>query len=372
MGETGGLRPVNIADFEALAQAALDPLVWDFYAAGADDELTARENATAYRKIRLRPRFLIDIERIDTTTTVLGQEIGLPILIGPTNGQRLAHPDAELGMANAASAAGTIMVCSTMASYRIDELTATTDAPIWFQLYAGHSHAFTEHLVREAEAAGCRGLVVTIDTTGNERRERLIRRGGALTATWPREAWPANLHRTTFATPIFDAATLEYEDVRLTWKDVTWLRSLTTMPLLLKGVMTHEDAETALDYGVDGLIVSNHGGRMLDGTLPTIEALPEVVEAVGGKIDILVDGGVRRGTDVVKALALGAKAVLIGRPALWGLAVGGQAGVSQLLGILAAELEAAMAQIGCPTIASIDRSRIQRSPEDRHSCQSRT
>jgi 4-hydroxymandelate oxidase len=344
---------INLADVEALAREKLaGSTAWDYYEGGAEDEYAIAENCAAFRRIKLRPRVLVDVATRDLSTEVLGQHITLPVLLGPTALQRMAHPDAELATARAAAAAGTIGVFSTEAHYSIRETAAATEGPLWFQLYCYASREVTARLIANAEAAGCRALVVTVDASYDPRRERHLRRPLVI----PPEVAFGNLIEAglsggrdrNHATPM----------PALTWADLAWLRSTTRMSILLKGIMTGEDAALAVEHGVDGVIVSNHGGRQIDGTLASIEMLSEVVAQVGGRTEVLVDGGIRRGTDVLKALALGAKAVLIARPYLWGLAVGGEAGVRQVLEMLRAEIDCAMAQLGVAAVKSIDRSLV--------------
>ncbi len=353
------MQPINLADFEALAHHRLTPLAWDYFAGGAEDEYTVADNCAAFRRIKLRPRVLVDSPQRDLTTEVLGQPVSLPVLLAPTSHQRLAHPDAEVATAAAASAAGTIAVLGTGNHCAVEE--AAQGHAFWFQLYCYESRAITERIIRRAEAAGCRALVITADATFPPRRERHIRSNFAL----PPEVELRNLQGVGLQDHLLQpehggmpAFVASLRNMLLTWDEIDWMRSITTTPIVLKGVMTAEDAALAVEHGVDAIIVSNHGGRQVDGTLATIEALPEIAERVGGQIEILLDGGIRRGTDVLKALALGAKAVLIGRPYLWGLAVGGEAGVRQVIELLRDEIESAMAQLGQPDVKRIGRSLV--------------
>ena len=276
----------------------------------------------------------------------------MPVMLGPTTHQRLAHPDAELATARAASAMQTIAVCATETHFPISKIAEAASYPLWFQLYCCHSRSATERLVRKAEAAQCRALVVTVDATYEPRRERLMRTPFML---------PDTISLGNFVDIGLQGDPNQQDDVQflaITWSDIAWLRKVTALPIILKGIMTAEDAQLAVEHGVEGVVVSNHGGRQLDGTLPTVEALPEIVEAVDHKIEVYLDGGIRRGTDVIKAIALGAKAVLLGRAYLWGLAVAGQQGVESILGIVKSEIDCAMAQLGCRLLADIDRSVI--------------
>ncbi len=337
------METINISDYEVLARACMEPANWDFYAGGSDDEVTLRANRTAFERIRLRPRVLVDVNVCDVRTTVLGTPVSMPILIAPTAYHGLAHPEAECATAQAAGEAGTLMIASTVSNRSMEEIAAVTSSPLWFQLYTFGGWQSSEMLVRRAEAAGFRAIVLTVDLPRLARRERDIRNNFNL----PSRLREANLT---------DENVAEETPFSLTWESLDWLRGLTTLPILLKGILTAEDAKLAVEHGIEGIIVSNHGGRQLDTTLASIEALPEVVEAVAGRCEIYMDGGIRRGTDVLKALALGARAVLVGRPILWGLVANGATGVRHVLELLRAELELAMVLSGRPTIASIDRS----------------
>ncbi|HLW02111.1 MAG TPA: alpha-hydroxy acid oxidase [Ktedonobacterales bacterium] len=358
------MDPINLHDYERLAQGLLDPAVWDTYAQGSEDEVTLQANRSAFAAVRLRPRVLVDVRACDLTTTVLGTSIRLPVLIAPTSVHRLAHPEGEKATARAARAAGTVLVASTLSSYSLEEIAAAADgSPLWFQFYMYRDRGLTRHMLERIKSAGYRALVLTVDApyVANRERDRYNQfslpeqfQFGNFVGSGYREEGAAAL------TPITWQNRGERE--MLTWDAIPWLRSLTSLPILLKGVLTAEDAARAVDVGIDGLIVSNHGGRQLDGVMSTIEALPEVVEAVDGRCEVYMDGGIRRGTDILKALALGARAVLIGRPVFWGLAAGGEAGVRDVLRILADELLLAMRLAGCPTIASIDRSLVKITP----------
>jgi 4-hydroxymandelate oxidase len=356
--------PINIADYEALAAEHLTPMVWDYYRGGSDDEQTLRANREGFGRLRLRPRVLVDVSHVSRATTVLGADISSPILIAPTAYHGLAHPEGECETARGASAAGALMVVSTMANRSLEEVAEAATCPLWFQLYVYRDRTLSEHLVRRAEAAGYRALVLTVDTARLGRRERDMRNGFGL---------PPHLHMGNFegaareqpgqepgtsGLAVYATALL---DDSLTWEALDWLRSVTRLPIVVKGILTAEDAALAVEHGAQAIIVSNHGGRQLDGAVATIEALPEVVAAVGGRVDVYMDGGIRRGVEALKALALGARAVLVGRPVLWGLAANGQRGVAHALELLNAELELAMALAGCPSLAAVGPSLV-RSP----------
>lgn len=339
------MEPVNVSEYEALARARMKPEEWDFYAGGSNDEVTLRSTRAAFEHIRLRPRVLVDISKCDLRTTVLGTGVSMPILVAPTAFHGLAHTEGECETARAAGDMGTLMVASTTSNRSIEEIAAAASGPLWFQLYTYGGFEISASLVRRAESAGYRAIVLTVDLPRLGRRERDIRNSFNL---------PSRLFEGNFVG-------LEIPDdtfVTLTWESIAWLRGVTSLPIVIKGILTAEDAQLAVEHGVDGIVVSNHGGRQLDTTLPAIEALPEVVEAAAGRCEVYMDGGIRRGTDVLKALAIGARAVLLGRPVLWGLAVNGETGVRHVLAMLRDELELAMALSGRPTLASIDRSLV--------------
>jgi 4-hydroxymandelate oxidase len=352
---------VNLFELERLAQEKLAQPAFDYYISGANDEITVRENHAAYERIRLAPRMLVDVTKRDTSTTVLGQNISMPIMIAPTAFQRMAHPDGELASTKAAGRAGTIMTLSTLANSSIEDVAAAATGALWFQLYVYKDRQVTASLVKRAEAAGFKAIVLTVDSPLLGRRERDVKNRFQL----PANLSVANLCAdglSELPTDIPDSGLAAYiaclYDTGLTWKDVDWLRSITKLPILLKGILRADDARLALEHGANGIIVSNHGGRQLDTAPATISALPAIVEAVGDKAEIYIDGGVRRGTDVMKALALGARAVLVGRPILWGLALDGEEGALYALELLRQELDLAMALAGCPSLAAITRDLI--------------
>ncbi len=331
--------PINVDEYAAMALRAMDATIWDMYMGGSDDERTLEANRAALSALRLRPRYMVDVGQIDLTTTVVGTPLPMPILIAPTSLHRLAHPEGESATARGAGAVPTIYTVSTLASQSIEEIAAAATGPLWFQLYCFKDRGLTTSLIQRAEHAGYRAIVLTIDAQRIGNRERDVRNGFHL---------PPGVDFANLTDPSRQQVTWATRGERemLTWDVIDWIRAQTKLPLLLKGIMTEEDAAIAAAYGVDGIIVSNHGGRQLDTTLATIEALPEIVEAVAGRCEVLMDGGIRRGTDIMKALALGASAVLIGRPVLWGLAARGAAGVQHVLEILRDELELSMALAG--------------------------
>jgi 4-hydroxymandelate oxidase len=342
--------PLNVWEYERLAEQRLDPAAYGYFAGGAGDEVTLRENVEAFGRLALRPRVLADVSGVSTAATVLGQKVSMPILIAPVAFQRLAHPDGEVAAARAAARAGTIYCLSTVATAGPADI---TEGVRWFQLYVFKDRGFTEELVRRAVDAGFSAILLTADTPHLGRRERDHRTG----FTIPAELVPS-LAGHDLLTPEQTFASMADD---LTWRDVEWLTSLSGLPVLVKGVLTREDALLACESGAAGIAVSNHGGRQLDGVPATIQALPEVVEAVAGRVPVLLDGGIRRGTDVIKALALGAQAVLAGRPFIWGLAVDGEPGVSAVLELLRAELELALALLGCRSPAEVTSGYVQRS-----------
>lgn len=357
------MEPINLFEFENLARARMETSAWDYYQSGAEDEATLRENRAAFARIKLRPRMLTGAGECDTRLTLLGAELTLPVLVAPAAYQKLAHPQGEAEMARGAGGAGTIMAVSTFGTVALEEVAAAATGPLWFQLYAYRDRGLTESLVKRAEAVGCRALVLTVDAPYLGRRERDIRNGFGL---------PPGMIVANFAGLVLedqpgvapgesglDIYLSTNIDPTLTWEAVDWLRSITRLPVLVKGILTAEDAREAVAHGAAGIIVSNHGGRQLDGAVAAIEALPEVVDAVAGRAVVLMDGGVRRGTDVLKALSIGANATLIGRPALWALAANGAAGVERVFALLREELRLAMALSGCKTVADIGRSLVK-------------
>jgi len=353
---------MNLLDLEALARERLGKGVFDYIAGGADDEVTMRRNREDFERIALRPRYMVDVSNIDTSTTVLGDRVSMPVLIAPAAGHKMCCPDGEIATAKAAMGAGTAMVLSTMSTVKMEEVAEAAEGPKWFQLYVYHDREVTRQLVQRAEAAGYKALCLTVDVPviGNRERDRRNM------FTFPKEFPLANfigLGLESMPVGVQESALGAYVaskwDPSVNWRDFEWFRSITKLPIVLKGILTAEDARLAVEHGAAGIIVSNHGGRQLDSVVSGIAALPEVVEAVDGRVEVLVDGGVRRGTDVVKALALGARAVMIGRPYMYGLAISGEVGVRRVLELLRQELVNAMALTGRPTIGDIDRSVVR-------------
>ena len=349
-------RLVNVDDYAEAARQRLDPGPYGYVVGGAGDEHTLRANTAAYGKWELRPRVLVDVGSVSTATTVLGTEVALPLLVAPTAFQRLCHPDGELALARAAARAGTVTTLSTLASVTPAELAAAAPGgPKWFQLYWSRDRGFTQELVQAAADAGFTALMLTVDLPVAGRRERDARAGFVLPDDLPLPNIPLSLRRDDFHSALGAVV-----DDTLTWRDLEWLRSVCPLPLAVKGILTGEDALLAAEHGADAVVVSNHGGRQLDGVPASLDALPEVVEAIGGRVEVLVDGGIRRGTDVLKALALGAKAALSGRAVLWGLAAEGEDGAARVLELLRRELETGLKLLGCTSPAEVTRAHVQR------------
>ncbi|HZF11995.1 MAG TPA: alpha-hydroxy acid oxidase [Thermoanaerobaculia bacterium] len=362
------MDPINIFELETVAREKLTREAYDYYASGAHDEVTLRDNRAAYDRLSLAYRVMVDVSRRDLRTTVLGQPVAMPILVAPTAFHQLADPEGERATVRAAGAAGTVMILSTLSNTPLEEVVAAASGPVWFQLYIYKDRKTTEGLVRRAEAAGCRALVLTVDAPLLGRRERDVRNRFRL----PPGIFVANVLPAGYGevpSALGDSGLAAYVasllDPALSWRDVAWLQSITQLPVLVKGIVRPDDACRAAEAGAAGIVVSNHGGRQLDTSPATIDVLPEIVDALaarGHRIEILVDGGVRRGTDVVKALALGARAVLVGRAVLWGLSYNGEAGVAYALKLLRDELDLAMALVGTPTVADITRDLVRRGP----------
>ena len=348
---------VTLADHEQHARTQLDDNAWAYFSGGAADEISLRANRTAWDALPLWPRVLRPLAGGHTRVPLLGRTLAHPILLAPVAFQRMAHPDGELAMAYAAAALGAGVVLSTQASVSVESVAQAVlpdpgRGPLWFQLYLQPDRGFTQALVQRAEAAGYEALVLTVDAPTSGVRDRERRAGFRL----PSGVGPVNLAglQTPASPPLSPGQSALFDGLlhhAPTWDDIAWLQSITRLPVLLKGVLHPADARQAVSVGAAGLIVSNHGGRTLDTAPATATALPRVVQAVGGAVPVLVDGGIRRGTDVLKAMALGASAVLVGRPAVWGLANAGAAGVAHVLRLLRDELEVAMALTGCATLA---------------------
>lgn len=349
-------EPLNLHDFERLAPDNLTQMAFDYYAGAADDLVTLRDNRLAYQKFRLRPRMLVDVSQRDLNTTVLGKAMPMPLMLAPTAFHRMAHPDGELATVRAAGALGLTMILSSLSTTSLEDVAQAATAPLWFQLYVYKDRGLTESVVRRAEATGYTAIVLTVDAPYFGRREADVRNGfylpDGLTIANVAGTGKENLGAVTGGSGL-NAYIASMLDASLTWKDLDWLASITHLPVIVKGILRGDDAQRAIDYGAKGIIVSNHGGRQLDTAPATIDVLAEIVDVALDKIDIIMDGGIRRGTDILKAVALGAKAVAIGRPVLWGLAYKGEDGVRRVLEILRDELSLAMALSGCAAVADI-------------------
>lgn len=352
--EPRSLEPVNAADFETLAKAKLPPATFDYIATGSGDEITLRENVAAFQRIKILPPLLAGVSNADLSTAVLKQPVSLPILLAPVAAQRMYHPQGALAAARAAAAAGTIFGVSSSAGHSVEEVAKAGDGPKWFQLYVPRDRDVARRLVQRIERAGYKAIIVTVDL--GERKDADRRNRFAL----PKEMLLKHLRDTGFdgvSEQMTHQALLDFNekawDLSLSWEFFDWLRSVTRLPLIIKGVLRSEDAKKAVSIGLDGIVVSNHGGRRLDGMPASIEMLSSVVEAAAGRAEVYMDGGVRRGTDVLKALALGAKAVLIGRPYAWALAADGEAGVRQVIEFLREELLSAMISTGCAKMSDV-------------------
>jgi 4-hydroxymandelate oxidase len=359
----------NLRDFEAEARRRLEPARYDFFAGGADDEVTLRRNEAAFTSIALVPRVLCGAKARAIDTVLLGCRCSMPVLIAPTAFHRLAHPDGERATARAAASAGIIMIVSMASTVAVGEIAAaarngsSVDVCLWFQLYIQPDLGFTEAIVRCAEAAGCKALVLSVDSPVLGHHERDLRNGFL---DLPPDMCCENLRDPRARDSVGVRKIVMSAD--LSWESVDWLRKITTLPIVVKGILHPADASIAVNHGVDAIIVSNHGGRQLDSAPATIEQLPEIVDAVRGDAPVLLDGGIRRGTDIVKALALGARAVAIGRPVIWGLAAAGQEGVARVLETLRAELDQTLALCGCGSLHDVTRDLVRiyaRSAEDR-------
>jgi 4-hydroxymandelate oxidase len=339
----GPIARVTVDDYIEAARAAVAPDVWDYFEGGAADEWTLVENRKAFERWTLRPRFLRGAASPDPSTSVLGTPIAFPVLVAPCAYQRLAHPDGELATARAAAKAGTVMVVSSTTESYLEEVASASDGPKWWQLYIAEDRGFTEAMLARVVEAGYEAICWTVDFVVNGLRHRDVRSG--------------------FVMPLGIGASDYIFDGFITWDDLVWIRERANgLPVVVKGLLTAEDAELAVQAGADAIVVSNHGGRQLDRSPAGLDALPEVVAQVSGRLPVLMDGGVRRGVDVLTALALGASAVLVGRPTIWGLAAEGEAGVAGVLEILREGFVNAMALTGCRSVDEIGRALVTPAP----------
>jgi isopentenyl diphosphate isomerase/L-lactate dehydrogenase-like FMN-dependent dehydrogenase len=374
---------VSTSDFRPLARLRLPRPVFDYLDGGADGEVTLRENCRVFDDVTFRPRYAVPVSDCDLRTRVLGFEVSFPALLAPVGYSRLMHPDGEKGAARAAGRAGTAYILSTISGHRVEDVKAASSGPVCFQLYLMGGREASEAVIERARVAGCAALVVTIDTPVAGMRERDFRNGmkelmgGSLLSKIPflpqmlaRPGWlvsyllDGGLSRLPNVV-IPGKGPMELIDVAaalaraaVTWDDLSWIRKHWPGPIVIKGLLTGDDARRAVDAGAAAVVVSNHGGRQLDGVSPSLRALPEVVAAVGGQVEVLMDGGIRRGSDIVKAICLGAKAVLCGRAYAYGLAAAGEAGVTRALEILRADVDRTLKLLGCTSIAALDRSYV--------------
>lgn len=351
-------RILNLGEFEEPARQNMAPDAFAYFVGGASDESTLRANVEAFHRFVLRPRVLVDVSKVDPATTMLGQGVSMPVAFAPTALHKLAHPDGEIASALASGEAGALMCLSTMSSVSLEEVAAVSPGPLWFQLYVHKDRDVAKSLVRRAAAAGYSAIVVTADLPVPGYREREYRHD----LTIPDEARPMNFGNAATEQD-FNHYLVGLHDQSLSWHDLGWIRDAAgDVPLVVKGILTAEDALLAVDHGVEGIVVSNHGGRQLDRSPAAIDALEEVVAAVDGRAEVYMDGGVRRGADVLVALALGARAVFLGRPFLYALATAGEAGVARAFELIRAEVDNAMALLGTPAAADVVRAHVGRSP----------
>jgi len=355
---------INVFDFEPVCRKNVPPAHFGYMASGIDDEVTLRRNREDFQKFVLRPRRLVDVSKVDMSTDILGVKYNSPIVIAPIGGQRSFHDDGEVGTARAAKVGNHLQILSTAASIGVEDVSAARGAPIWYQLYATNKWEVAEHMVKRAEKAGCLAVAVTVDRSGGRNQETLFRLMKSDTrecnACHDRSSLQANMRTRAMYQGIDLSGLTNTQSSAMTWDFFKRLRDLTKMKLLAKGILAWEDAVIAADVGLDGIIVSNHGARSEDSGRSTIDALPEIVEAVNGRIPILVDSGFRRGSDIVKALCIGATAVCVGRPYIWGLGAVGQPGVERVLELLRIETYAMMQQVGAPSIKRLVPAMVRR------------
>jgi 4-hydroxymandelate oxidase len=355
---------INVFDFEAPCRVNVPPSHFGYMASGIDDEVTLRANREGFLKFQLRPRRLVDVSKVDMSVDILGVKYPSPIVVAPVGGHRMFHPDGEIATAKAAKAGNHLQILSTATTTGVEDVTDARGAPIWYQLYASNNWELAKTMVLRAEKAGCPVVAVTVDRSGGRNQETLARL--RLTDTrdcsgcHDRSSLAANQARRSMYQGIDLSGMKDTQSSAMTWDFIKRLRDTTKMKIVLKGILAFEDAALAADAGVDGIIVSNHGGRSEDSGRSTIDALPEIIEAVKGRMPILVDSGFRRGTDIVKALSMGATAVCVGRPYIWGLGAFGQPGVERVLELMRDELYGAMQQVGAPTVKHLVPAMVRR------------
>ena len=355
---------INVFDFEPLARATVPPAHFGYLAAGIDDEVTLRANREGFLKFQLRPRRLVDVSKVDMRASFLGQTYDTPIIVAPVGGQKSFHADGEIATARAAKAGNHLQILSSATTSSVEDVTAARGAPVWYQLYASNKWEVAEAMVKRAEKAGCTAVAVTVDRNGGRNQETLFRLQRTDTRQCAdchdRGSLAANQRRRSMYEGIDLSGLTNLQSSAMTWEFFKRLREATRMKIVIKGLLAHEDAKLAADAGIDAIIVSNHGGRGEDSGRSTIDALPEIIEAVGGRMPVLIDSGFRRGTDIVKALCMGAAGVCIGRPYMWGLGAFGQPGVERVLELLRIELRGAMQQMGAPTVKHLVPAMVRR------------
>jgi 4-hydroxymandelate oxidase len=355
---------INVFDFEPVARKNVPPAHFGYMASGIDDEVTLRANREGFLKFQLRPRRLVDVSKVDTSTEILGVRYANPIIVAPVGGQKSFHVEGEIAVARGARPGNHLMILSTATTSSVEDVTKARGAPVWYQLYATNKWDVAKAFVTRAEKAGCPVVAVTVDRSGGRNQETLFRLQRTDTRNCDgchdRSSLQANLKRRSMYEGVDVSGLTHTQSSNMTWDFLKRLRDTTKMKIVLKGILAHEDAVLAAERGMDGIIVSNHGARSEDSGRSTIDALPEIVEAVRGRIPVLVDSGFRRGTDIVKALALGAQGVCVGRPYIWGLGAFGQPGVERVLELLRIELAAIMQQVGAPSIKALTPAMVRR------------
>ena len=355
---------INVFDFEPVARQNVPPAHFGYMASGIDDEVTLRANREGFLKFQLRPRRLVDVEKVDMSTEILGTRYPTPIVVAPVGGHRMFNPEGELAVARAAKTGGHLMILSTVTTTAVEEVAQARGAPVWYQLYATNKWDVAKAFVARAEKAGCPVVAVTVDRAGGRNQETLFRLQRTDTrdckTCHDRSSLAANLRRRSMYEGVDLTGLTHTQASSMTWDFLKRLRDTTKMKIVLKGILAHEDAVLAVQHGMDGIIVSNHGARSEDSGRSTIDALPEIVDAVKGRMPVLVDSGFRRGTDIAKALCMGAQAVCIGRPYIWGLGAFGQPGVDRVLELLRIELHAIMQQLGAPSLKQLVPAMVRR------------
>ena len=355
---------INVFDFEPVARQNVPPAHFGYMASGIDDEVTLRANREGFLKFQLRPRRLVDVSKVDMSTDILGVRYASPIVVAPVGGQRAYHTEGELAVARAAKAGGHLMILSTATTSSVEDVSAARGAPIWYQLYATNKWDVAKAFVTRAERAGCPVVAVTVDRSGGRNQETLVRLQRTdnrdCKTCHDRSSLAANLRRRPMYEGVDLSGLRNTQSSGMTWDFLKRLRDTTKMKIVLKGILAHEDATLAVQNGMDGIIVSNHGARSEDSGRSTIDALPEILEAVKGRMPVLVDSGFRRGTDIAKALCMGAQAVCVGRPYIWGLGAFGEPGVERVLELLRIELNAIMQQLGAPSVKQLTPAMVRR------------